>query len=161
MRALGVGPEQLELEITESALLQNDRETMAALHSFRTLGMRVAMDDFGTGCSSLSYLRGFPFDTIKIDRSFASDLHARDERTAIVRAIISLGSSSRMNITAEGVETEEQLEFLATAGCTELQGYLFSKPVPAGEVPALIKQLSALQVSALPGSPVIELAVDH
>jgi EAL domain-containing protein (putative c-di-GMP-specific phosphodiesterase class I) len=161
MRASGVEPERLELEITESALLQNDRETTAALHLFRALGMRVAMDNFGTGCSSLSYLRGFPFDTIKIDCSFVGDLHARDARTAIARAIISLGSSSRMTITAEGVETEEQLEFLVTAGCTELQGYLFSKPVPAGEVPALIKQLSALQVSALPGSPVIELAVDH
>jgi predicted signal transduction protein with EAL and GGDEF domain len=91
---------------------------------------------------------------------FVSDLQARDDCPAIARAIINLGSSLQMNIAAEGIETEEQLEFLVTAGCTELHGYPFSKLVPAGELPALIKQLSALQASALPGSPMIGLAVD-
>ncbi len=142
LRASNLEPKRLELEITESALLQNDSATLATLHAFRALGIRIAMDDFGTGYSSLSYLRSFPFDTIKIDRSFVTDLEARDECMAIVRAIVSLGSSLQMNITAEGVETEEQLALLVTAGCTELQGYLFSRPVPADALPALIERLS-------------------
>lgn len=150
LRISGLKPERLELEITESVPLRDDpatRETLQALHG---LGVRIALDDFGTGYSSLSYLRGFPFDKIKIDRSFVTDLQTRDECVAIVRAITGLADSLHMDTTAEGVETEEQFEFLATAGCTDIQGDLFSKPVPANAVPALLRRLSGRPVAVLP-----------
>jgi EAL domain-containing protein (putative c-di-GMP-specific phosphodiesterase class I) len=154
LRASGIAPERLELEITESALLQDDQATLSILHALRALGTRIAMDDFGTGYSSLSYLRSFPFDTIKIDRSFVSELQTHDECVAIVRSIIGLGNSLNMHITAEGVETEAQLEFLTAAGCTEIQGYLFSKPQPAAALPMLIQRLSkpyGMALSPVPG----------
>ena len=103
----------------------------------------------------MSYLRSFPFDTIKIDRSFVRDLETRDESIAIIRGIIGLATSLRMSVTAEGVETERQFEFLAAAGCTDIQGYLISIPVPAGELPALIELLSGRRTppdAALAGS---------
>ena len=142
LRAAGLAPERLELEITESVPLLDDQVTVEILHQLRALGVRIALDDFGTGYSSLSYLRSFPFDTIKIDRVFVKDLQTRDDCVAIVKAVAGLAGSLHMNTTAEGVESEEQFEFLATAGCTEIQGYLFSKPVPAAAVPALIARLS-------------------
>jgi diguanylate cyclase (GGDEF)-like protein len=142
VRAAGIVPERLELEITESVPLQKDQATLSTLRALHGLGVRIALDDFGTGYSSLSYLRSFPFDTIKIDRSFVSDLQLRDEGAAIVGGIIGLASSLRMNVTAEGVETVGQFEYLAAAGCTDIQGYLISRPVPAAEVPALLKALT-------------------
>jgi diguanylate cyclase (GGDEF)-like protein len=142
LRLSGVAPQRLELEVTESVLLRDDHATLSILHDLRALGTRIAMDDFGTGYSSLSYLRVFPFDTIKIDGSFVKELQSRDDCVAIVRAITALGSNLHMKTIAEGVETEEQFELLADAGCTEIQGYLFSKPVPADQLAALIDRLS-------------------
>jgi len=130
----GVAAERLELEITESILLQDNKSTLETLHLLRSLGARIAMDDFGTGYSSLSYLRSFPFDKIKIDGSFVRDLSARHDAVAIIRAVASLGNSLGMTTTAEGIETEEQLASVRAEGYTEGQGYLFSPPRPADEI---------------------------
>ena len=140
--AQGLAPDRLVLEITELVLLQQNQSTLSTLHVLRGLGVRIAMDDFGTGYSSLSYLRSFPFDTIKIDQSFVRGLEMRDECTAIIRAVVGLGKSLRMRTIAEGVETAEQLEILALEGCSEVQGYLFSKPAPVAALPGLIRQLA-------------------
>jgi diguanylate cyclase (GGDEF)-like protein len=121
-------PRRLEIEITEAVLMQDNDATIATLHQLRDLGVRIAMDDFGTGYSSLSYLRSFPFDKIKIDRSFISGLSDQDDSIAIVRAVTSLASSLNIVTTAEGVETQPQLEKIRALGCTEMQGYLFSRP---------------------------------
>ena len=129
---------RLELEITESVLLQDSEATLATLHKLRALGVRISMDDFGTGYSSLSYLRSFPFDKIKIDLSFVSELTNRDDSMAIVRAITGLGKSLGISTTAEGVETKEQLALLRREGCTEVQGYLFSRPRPAEDVESML-----------------------
>jgi EAL domain-containing protein (putative c-di-GMP-specific phosphodiesterase class I) len=138
----GLQPKRLELEITESVLLQNTENTVATLHQVRELGVRIAMDDFGTGYSSLSYLRSFPFDKIKIDQSFIQDIDQSHQANAIIRAVSGLGVSLGMRTTAEGVETEEQLENLRSEGCTEVQGYLFSPPRPAAEVAGLISRIN-------------------
>jgi diguanylate cyclase (GGDEF)-like protein len=134
----GLPAHRLELEITEAVLLQNNEATLATLHRLRELGVRVAMDDFGTGYSSLSYLRSFPFDKIKIDRSFINDIADKDESGAIVQAVTSLASRLNIATTAEGVETEAQLEIIERLGCTEMQGYLYSRPVPVGQLVGLL-----------------------
>jgi EAL domain-containing protein (putative c-di-GMP-specific phosphodiesterase class I) len=134
----GLPATQLELEITETLLLEKADYVLATLHALRALGVRISMDDFGTGYSSLSYLRKFPFDKIKIDRSFVHDLSANAEAQAIVRAILSLGTSLGITITAEGVETEAELACLRAEGCHEGQGYLFSKARPQVEVLQLL-----------------------
>jgi diguanylate cyclase (GGDEF)-like protein/PAS domain S-box-containing protein len=130
----GLSPKRLELEITETLLLDKADHVLATLHALRALGVGISMDDFGTGYSSLSYLRSFPFDKIKIDRSFVHDLGSNAEGQAIVRAILSLGSSLGITITAEGVETAAELACLQAAGCHEGQGYLFSKAQPQAEI---------------------------
>jgi len=130
----GLASERLELEITESVLLENDDANMKTLHQLHALGVKISMDDFGTGYSSLSYLRSFPFDKIKIDQSFIRDIGSRDESMAIVRAVVGIGKALGIITTAEGVETENQLAFVRAEGCSEVQGYLFSKPVPASQV---------------------------
>jgi len=130
----GMAPDRLQLEITETVLMQNTFNTLATLHQLRKLGVQIAMDDFGTGYSSLSYLRSFPFDKIKIDRSFIKDLSNGNEPLAIVHAVAGLANSLNMVSTAEGVETQQQLDQLQTVGCTEMQGYLFSRPRPASEI---------------------------
>jgi predicted signal transduction protein with EAL and GGDEF domain len=127
-------PGRLELEITESVLLLESEDTLAALHQLRDLGVHVSMDDFGTGYSSLSYLRRFPFDRIKIDRSFVADLERKSDCLAIIRAVASLGKDLGIRTTGEGVETETQLKALLQEGLTEVQGFLFSPPVPFDEV---------------------------
>jgi EAL domain-containing protein (putative c-di-GMP-specific phosphodiesterase class I) len=111
------------------------------LRHLRDLGIRISLDDFGTGFSSLSCLRSFPFDKIKIDQSFVRDLDSRPDSIAIVHAIVDLASALGMSVTAEGVETVEQLRMLRAESCTEVQGYLFSPPLPAAEIPALIARL--------------------
>jgi diguanylate cyclase (GGDEF)-like protein len=136
----GLAAYRLELEITESVLLQDSDVTLATLHKLRALGVRISMDDFGTGYSSLSYLRSFPFDKIKIDRSFVSELASRDDAMAIVRAVTGLGKSLGISTTAEGVETNEQLALLRLEGCTEVQGYLFSPPHPAEDVERMLAE---------------------
>jgi len=136
----GLSARRLELEITESVLLQNNKTTLATLHDLRDLGVRIAMDDFGTGYSSLSYLRSFPFDKIKIDQSFVRDLCAKPDSIAIVRAVTGLGTSLGMMTTAEGVETHAQLAQLRAECCTEVQGYLLSRPCPASEIIGLLQR---------------------
>lgn len=138
----GLPARQLELEITETVLLQDTDATLATLHRLRGLGVRIAMDDFGTGYSSMSYLRRFPFDKIKIDQSFVRDLPDDVESTAIVNAVIGLSNSLGIPVTAEGVEREEQATHLTAEACTEMQGYLFSKPLRATEIPRLLEQRS-------------------
>ena len=137
----GLAASRLELEITESALLQDDRAVLDALHQFRGLGVRICMDDFGTGYSSLSYLRSFPFDKIKIDRSFICELGKKSDCVVIIRAVLALGASLGMITTAEGVETEEQFDILRAEGCKQAQGYLFSRPKPMAEIPLVLQQL--------------------
>ncbi len=132
--AAGLQAHRLELEITESALLHNDEPTRSTLHQLRNLGVRISMDDFGTGYSSLGYLQSFPFDRIKIDRSFIKTLSGGHTSVAILKAIVSLANSMGMTTIAEGVETPEQLEIVRAEGCDEMQGYLFSPAVPAKEI---------------------------
>jgi diguanylate cyclase (GGDEF)-like protein len=133
-----LSPNRLELEITESSLLQDSEGTLAVLNELRCLGVRISMDDFGTGYSSLSYLRKFPFDKFKIDGSFIRDISERGDSLAIVRAVIAMSAGLGMVTTAEGVETVEQLTCLRREGCTEAQGFLFSRPRPAAEIGALL-----------------------
>jgi diguanylate cyclase (GGDEF)-like protein len=140
LAAAGLPASRLELEITESVLMQNTESTLAVLNNLRKLGARISMDDFGTGYSSLSYLRSFPFDKIKIERSFIRDLTKREGASAILRAIAGLGGSLNLATTAEGVETQEQFAIVKAEGCTEVQGYLFSRPRPAGEIPLILEQ---------------------
>jgi EAL domain-containing protein (putative c-di-GMP-specific phosphodiesterase class I) len=128
-------PSRLELEITESVLLQKSENNIAVLHQLKQLGVSIALDDFGTGYSSLTYLRMFPFDKIKIDRSFVNDMLTRADCAAIVCAIVGLGRSLDMVTTAEGVETPEQLTTLRATGCEQAQGYLFGRPCEASELP--------------------------
>jgi EAL domain-containing protein (putative c-di-GMP-specific phosphodiesterase class I) len=135
-----LAPHRLELEVTESALLEDDAATIAILHQLRALGIRVSMDDFGVGYSSLSYLRKFPFDKIKIDRSFVGTLGESSESKAIVRTIASLGENLGMETTAEGIETAEQLDLVRQAGCTEAQGYYFSRPCAAEDALRIIEK---------------------
>jgi diguanylate cyclase (GGDEF)-like protein/PAS domain S-box-containing protein len=137
----GLPAARLELEITESVLLQENDAISTTLHALRKLGVRIAMDDFGTGYSSLSYLRSFPFDKIKIDRAFVADLPDGREAGAIVRAVVSLATSLGMVTTAEGVETWPQMESLRRDGIDQVQGFLLSRAVPAAEVPLLIQRL--------------------
>jgi len=144
----GLSADRLELEITESVLLGNNAETIATLHSLRSLGLRISLDDFGTGYSSLNYLRSFPFDKIKIDQCFVHDLDMNEGARFIVRTIIGLAQSLKMSTTAEGVETEEQLAWLRAEGCTEVQGYLFSRPRPSNEVPIALRTRKAVQTAA-------------
>ena len=136
----GLAPGRLELEITESVLLQDGEATLATLHGLRQFGVRISMDDFGTGYSSLSYLRSFPFDKIKIDSSFIKELATRNDSMAIVRAVTGLGKSLGITTTAEGVETSEQLALLRAEGCSEIQGFLLSRPLPAAGIERLLAQ---------------------
>lgn len=137
----GLSASRLELEITESVLLQDNRAVLDILHQIRELGVRISMDDFGTGYSSLSYLRSFPFDKIKIDRSFIRELGKENDCIAIIQAVTRLGRSLGMVTTAEGVETKQQLEILRAEGCTQVQGYLFGPPRPVKEISALLQTL--------------------
>ncbi|MEH2539307.1 diguanylate cyclase (GGDEF)-like protein [Bradyrhizobium sp. AZCC 1577] len=139
----GLPASRLELEITESVLLEKSDRNIGILNHLRSLGVRISMDDFGTGYSSIGYLRSFPFDKIKIDQSFVRDVLVDEGSLAIVRAIAGLGVSFGITTTAEGVETEEQMHCLSREGCIEVQGYLLSKPVPPAEVPGLLEQLKA------------------
>ena len=134
LRKAGVSPDQIEFEVTEGVLLDENQTAREALKQLRANGFRVALDDFGTGYSSLSYLRQFQVDRIKIDKCFVQSLGKALDAEAIVTAVITLGHAMGLQVTAEGVETEEQSEFLRRAGCNELQGYLFSKAVPADEI---------------------------
>ncbi|MGX8008476.1 putative bifunctional diguanylate cyclase/phosphodiesterase [Mesorhizobium sp. ORM8.1] len=143
LAASGLMPSRLELEITESVLLAHNEHTIQTLHSLRDLGVGIAMDDFGTGYSSLSYLRSFPFNRIKIDRSFVSLMCESSESRAIVKAVAELGSTLGMTTTAEGVETEDQYRLVRENGCTDVQGWLFGRPMPASQLYTIFELPSA------------------
>jgi EAL domain-containing protein (putative c-di-GMP-specific phosphodiesterase class I) len=138
LAASGLAASRLELEITEAVLIRDDEAALAILHQLRAIGVRIALDDFGTGYSSLSYLQRFPFDKIKVDRSFVKDISETGGGSShIVQAVVNIAAAQHMTTTAEGVETEAQRELLRKLGCTEMQGYLFSAPKPASEVKRL------------------------
>jgi EAL domain-containing protein (putative c-di-GMP-specific phosphodiesterase class I) len=131
---------RLELEITESALMQDPLKATEALQKIRSLGTRVSIDDFGTGYSSLGYLKQLPIDALKVDRSFISGLQSDGADHAIVSAVIAIARELNLKVTAEGVETVEQLNTLRKLGCDDIQGYLFSRPLPAAEFSALLRE---------------------
>jgi EAL domain-containing protein (putative c-di-GMP-specific phosphodiesterase class I) len=138
----GLSANSLELEITEAVLIRDDEAALTMLQDLRAMGVRIALDDFGTGYSSLSYLKRFPFDKIKIDRCFISGIEV-DGSAANVQAVVNIAAARNMTTTAEGVETEQQRDILRELGCTEMQGYLFSRPRPAAEIrPLLSKAIS-------------------
>jgi predicted signal transduction protein with EAL and GGDEF domain len=134
----GLHARRLELEMTETVLIQDDEAALAVLHNLRDLGIRIAMDDFGTGFSSLSYLHRFPFDKIKIDRCFIDNLPADKGSVATTKAIIGIAKARQITTTAEGVETEEQRQILAKLGCDQIQGYLISAARPASDIKVLL-----------------------
>jgi EAL domain-containing protein (putative c-di-GMP-specific phosphodiesterase class I) len=139
----GMDPSFLELEITESAIMHNEEESAISLRELSALGIKLSIDDFGTGYSSLSRLKRFKLDALKIDKSFVLDLDADPENTAITKAIIAMARSLEMKVIAEGVETEQQLKFLRNQGCDEVQGYLFSRPLPAHEFAPMLGSTGA------------------
>jgi EAL domain-containing protein (putative c-di-GMP-specific phosphodiesterase class I) len=144
----GLAPQRLELEITESLLLENNEHTLTMLRRLRELGVRIALDDFGTGYSALSYLRKFPLDRIKIDRSFVTDITTQSDQVVIVQAVLSIARALGMTVTAEGVETPIQKEFLQSLGCDEAQGFLFGKPVPFEQLADVIAKRGARKIMA-------------
>jgi len=125
----GIDPARVELEITESVMLEDASGALEVMHTLKRLGLRIAMDDFGTGYSSLSYLRAFPFDGLKIDRSFLTRLEESDDDKAIIHAIVGLGRALALPVTAEGIETAEHLAMLKSVACEEGQGYFLSRPL--------------------------------
>jgi len=133
LRETGVPSEYLVLEITESAIMETAEDSVRILDALKSLGLSLAIDDFGTGYSSLSYLKRFPVDKLKIDRSFIADIPRDPQDIAISKAVIALAQSFALKVTAEGVETAEQWEFLKRCGCHESQGYYISRPLPAHE----------------------------
>ena len=141
LAASGLSPGRLELEVTESIFLQGSESNCALLSRLGELGVRISLDDFGTGYSSLSYLRSFSFNKIKIDKSFISDLSKSESSVAIVRAVCGLARSFGATTTAEGVETGDQLAQIRAEGCTDMQGYFFSRPLPVDEIPALLARV--------------------
>jgi diguanylate cyclase (GGDEF)-like protein len=148
LAASGLSAGRLELEITEAVLIRDDEAALEVLHQLRKLGVRIALDDFGTGYSSLSYLQRFPFDKIKIDRSFIRDLAGAGASSSIVQAVVNIAAASDMTTTAEGVETEQQRNLLHILGCTEMQGFLFSPAIPAVEIRRLLLSHRGKAVSA-------------
>ena len=144
----GLSACRLELEITEAVLIRDDEAALALLHQLRELGVRIALDDFGTGYSSLSYLQRFPFDKIKIDRCFVKDIVGPAGSSSIVQAVVNIAAARNMTTTAEGVETERQMEWLRDLGCTEMQGFLFSPAISAAEIRRLLLSRRADAASA-------------
>ena len=147
----GLSPARLELEITENVLIDDFSRAVSILHRLKALGVQIAMDDFGSGYSSLSYLHAFPFDKIKIDSTFIGDLEHNHHSMAIVRAIIPLGHSLSVPILAEGVETQAQRAFLRQEGCDEVQGYLTGRPQPIESYAHLTGREPAKQSKAAAG----------
>jgi EAL domain-containing protein (putative c-di-GMP-specific phosphodiesterase class I) len=142
LRETGLPADRLILELTESVVMSDPVGAEAVLAEINDLGVRLALDDFGTGYSSLAYLRRFPFDTLKVDRSFVKDLPDNAEGATIVEAVVGLAHSLGKSVTAEGVETEEQCNFLHELGCDSIQGFLVSRPVPAAAFDALLAEAS-------------------
>jgi len=135
----GLDPTQLEFEVTESMIMHDAQNAIADLQAFRDMGVKLSVDDFGTGYSSLSYLKRFPVDRLKIDQSFVRDITTDADDAAIAQAVITLAHTMNLRVIAEGVETLEQLAFLRSNQCDEIQGYLFGKPMPADEFGKLLE----------------------
>ncbi len=150
LAASQLDPSRLEIEIVESVLMDETEHNIRTLHALREIGVKIALDDFGTGYSSLSYLRAFPFDKIKIDQRFVRDIDTSVENQAIVRAVISLARDLGMRVAAEGVENEQQATILAGLGCTEVQGFLYSRPIPSSEI-------EKVEAEARPSSNILKL----
>jgi EAL domain-containing protein (putative c-di-GMP-specific phosphodiesterase class I) len=151
MRALrdhDIDPGLIDLEITESTAMRNAEATSSTLRDLKAIGVRIAIDDFGTGYSSLSYLKRFPIDSLKIDRSFVTGLPGDRDDGSIACAVITMAHALRLNVVAEGVENAAQLSFLAAHGCDEMQGFYFSRPVPADQFTELMRQGHALPQTA-------------
>jgi predicted signal transduction protein with EAL and GGDEF domain len=144
----GLDPRRLELEITEAVLIDDDDAALATLNQLRELGVHIALDDFGTGYSSLRYLQRFPFDKIKIDRSFVKELTDASGSSSIIRAVVDIAADRNMTTTAEGVETTGQRETVRALGCTHMQGYLFSAALPAGEIRIMLGSADAVDEAA-------------
>ncbi len=140
----GVDAHWLEVELTESSLMENTQHTITGLQRLRAMGVKISIDDFGTGYSSLAYLRRFPIDTLKIDIAFIREVTSNPQDAAITRTIIELAHSLDLRVVAEGVETQAQLAFLKAAGCDQIQGYLFSRPLPMAELERLLLEKSGL-----------------
>jgi EAL domain-containing protein (putative c-di-GMP-specific phosphodiesterase class I) len=143
--------ELLQLELTESVVMRDAAESVARLRELTALGVELALDDFGTGYSSLGYLRRFPIRALKIDRTFVHDIATDPTSAALCRAIVALGTSLDLRVVAEGVETVEQLRLLRAFGCHEMQGYLYSRPLPAGELFALLDKAPSLPAAERDG----------
>ena len=144
-----VNPKLLKLELTESLLLDNVDSVVNKMQALRALGVRFSLDDFGTGYASLSYLKRFPFEQLKVDRSFIRDIATDPDDAAIVRAIIAMGNTLRLSVVAEGVEADEQHVFLVEHGCTSFQGYLFGRPMPFDEFEETLGDCSSEPVEPL------------
>ena len=147
LNEVGMNPSLLELEITESTMMQNTEKTVQTLVELRSMGIRVAIDDFGIAYSSLSHLKRFPIDIIKIDRSFVKDIPGDNADEAIIEAIIAMSKSLKMAVVAEGVETAKQVQFLRERGCNQMQGYFFSRPIPANDFAKLMHKNLATEES--------------
>src|SRR5207237_9672023 len=148
--ASGMSPVLLQLEVTESMVMRNVARAIRVLDAIQSRGIRIAIDDFGTGHSSMSLMKQFPIDTIKIDRSFVRDLPEDTEDRAITQAIIGMGKALGMTVIAEGVETAEQQAFLRSHGCDEMQGFLFSKPLPSRQMAELLRAAPLVVSPPLP-----------
>jgi EAL domain-containing protein (putative c-di-GMP-specific phosphodiesterase class I) len=144
----GLDASCLELEVTESVVMHNPAEAAMTLQRLHAQGIHISVDDFGTGYSSLSYLKQFRLDTLKIDRSFVRDISTDADDAAIVRSVIALAHSLRLRVIAEGVETNEQLDYLRKLGCDQYQGYLSSRPLPAAEFEQMMRQAADLRRAA-------------
>jgi EAL domain-containing protein (putative c-di-GMP-specific phosphodiesterase class I) len=149
LKETNLDPRWLELELTECSIMKDPEPAIEKLHELKLMGIRVAIDDFGTGYSSLNYLKRFPIDTLKIDRSFVSDICKDPHDTAIVRAIITLGHALDLTVVAEGVETQEQLQYLSSLDCDVLQGFLFSKSLSASAFEELLVEHSNVVPSSV------------
>jgi EAL domain-containing protein (putative c-di-GMP-specific phosphodiesterase class I) len=149
LAASGMSPVLLQLEVTESMVMRNVSRAIKILDAIQSRGIRLAIDDFGTGYSSMSLMKQFPIDTIKIDRSFIRDLPVDSEDQAIAQAIISMGKALGMTVVAEGVETIEQQAFLRSHACDEMQGFLFSRPLPSGQLADLLQAAPMLAAPPL------------
>jgi len=154
----GGNPKKIELEVTESVLLDEECGTAEALRTLRGAGFRIALDDFGTGYSSLGYLHRFEVDKIKIDRSFTQSLGQGTKAAAVIKAIVSLGHAMSLTVTAEGVETETQKNFLHTAGCNEMQGYLFSKALSEEQISRMLGRSTAREMKPYMGGAPLRTA---
>jgi EAL domain-containing protein (putative c-di-GMP-specific phosphodiesterase class I) len=152
MTRRGLTAESLELEITESGVMSNQDHAEKVLNQLKALGFHLTMDDFGTGYSSLAYLKRFPFDSVKIDQSFVRGIPANRDDCAIVEAIVAMAQSLELKVVAEGVETQEQSEFLRNLGCDQIQGYVFSKPIPSAEIVGLLYKTMTRSTTVQAGS---------